>query len=113
MVYGFSVFYGDGSSYYTPEFPRGGLAGSFAVRVLNYSVTGASNISFDVETRNADDTSWTSLGSNVINSVGELQWDVSSGVREICRIKIDFTGGSPAASDMVHMFIQAPSWRPY
>lgn len=114
MIYGTTIFNGDGSTYYTPEFPRGGLSASFVARILNYQVVGATSVQFQLETRNAEDTTWTNVGSaGSANSVGTTEWEVSGGIKEICRVAMEFQGGTPAASDMIHFFMQAPSWRPY
>lgn len=114
MIYGTTIFYGDGNAYYTPEFSRGGLSANLAIEVLNLALTGATQMEFQLESRNSEDTSWTPIGSTTnAPSVANYDWSVSGGILEICRIRVGFGGGSPVASDMGHIFIQAPSWRPY
>lgn len=110
-VIGTTLLAGDGSAYYSPEFPRGGLAATMTVEMLNYSVAGASGVTFDVETRNSEDTTWTALSGQTINATGVQAWNVQN-VKEIVRFKISFAG-TPTTSDMVHFLMQAPSWRPY
>lgn len=113
MVVGTTIFYLDGNAYYSPEFPRGGLAATFAVEILNIVLGGASQFDIEVESRNSEHTTWTSVGTfSAISSTGNATLDLS-GIQEIVRFKYTFSGGTPAADDAAHFIMQAPSWRPY
>ena len=113
MVIGSTVYYLDGNPYFSPEFPRGGLAARFAVDVTHIVLGGAVQFDITIEHRNSEDTTWGSPGTfSGITGVGPVSLDVT-GLKEIIRIKFSFSGGAPAASDAVHFLVQAPSWRPY
>ena len=109
MVIGTTLMKLDGTAYYGPEFPRGGLAATFAVDVEHLS-SGA-GIDISIEHRNADETTWTNAGSfPSLSTTGPDQLDVS-GLKEWLRFSYIVTGAN--ASDAVHFLVQAPSWRPY
>lgn len=112
MIVGTTLFKFGGNPYYTPEFPRGGLAATFAVVVIN--LQGSPTINVSVEHRNSEDTSFTPVtgGSTTVTTTGLVKWDVTAGIKEIVRIGIEFDGGDEAL-DAIHFLIQAPSWRPY
>ena len=113
MVVGTTIFYLDGNAYYSPEFPRGGLAATFCAEILSIVLNGASQFDIEIEHRNSEDTTWTSLGNfSAISSTGNATVDFA-GIKEIVRFKYTFGGGTPAADDAVHYIMQAPSWRPY
>jgi hypothetical protein len=113
MIVGHTLFTLDGGFYFSPEFPRGGLAARFAVDVTHLVLAGAMTFDIVVEHRNREDTSFTSAGSfSGITATGLATVDLS-GLQEIVRFKYGFGGGTPAASDAVHFLMMAPSWRPY
>lgn len=113
MIVGTTIFYLDGNSYYSPEFPRGGLGARFSVDVTQIVLGGASQVDITVEHRNTEDTAFSTAGTfSAINSTGPASVDVGD-LKEVIRLKFDFSGGTPAASDAVHLLVQAPSWRPY
>ena len=112
MIVGTTIFYFDGTRYYSPEFPRGGLAGRFSVDVTHYAVSGAAQLDIIIQSRNSEDTTFGDLGTIGITGTGVATVDVLS-VQEIVRLAFNFSGGSPAASDAVHLLVQPPSWRPY
>lgn len=113
MIVGTTIFYLDGNTYYSPEFPRGGLAALFTVAVSHLVLGGAAGLDITVEHRNSEDTNWTNAGTfGAVTSTGSATLDVA-GLREIIRLAFDFSGGTPAADDAAHILIQAPSWRPY
>ena len=110
MIIGTSVFKMDGTAFYSPEFPRGGLAATFAVDVTH--LVGSPTVTIGVESRNEDDTSWTSSGAfTSITSVGAASTDIT-GLLEVVRFKISFDAGDDA-TDGIHFLMMAPSWRPY
>ncbi len=113
MIVGTSLFLLDGNDYFSPEFPRGGLAATFAVDVTHYAVAGATQFDITVEHRNAEDTTWSTAGAFTgITGTGAASKDIT-GLKEIVRFKYGFSGGSPASDDAVHFLMMAPSWRPY
>ena len=113
MVVGTTIFYLDGNAYYSPEFPRGGLAATFCAEILNLVLNGASQFDIEIEHRNSEDATFSSLGSfSAISSTGNKTVGFA-GIKEIVRFKYSFSGGTPAADDAAHYLMQAPSWRPY
>lgn len=113
MIVGTTIFYLDGNTYYSPEFPRGGLAAMFSLDVTNLVLGGASQLGVTVEHRNSEDTTWSSAGAfSAITATGAASLDVT-GLKEIIRLSFVFTGGTPAATDAAHFIVQRPSWRPY
>ena len=110
MIVGTTIISLDGNSYYSPEFPRGGLAATFACDVTQ--VANSPKLTIDIETRNSEETTWTKVGSFAeISTVGAASVDLT-GCKEILRFKYTFdeTNGSDAT---VQFLMQAPSWRPY
>lgn len=111
MVVGTTLFRLDGSAYYSPEFGRGGLGATFVVEVLNVDLSASQTFDIDIESRNADQVSWTPLASFTgMTAAGVFTKDVSDPL-EILRLKFSFSGTT--ASDAAHFLVQAPSWRPY
>jgi hypothetical protein len=110
MIVGTSMFKMDGTSYYSPEFGRGGLAATFVVDVTQ--LVGAPTITIEVETRNSEDTTWTSAGSfSPITAAGVASKDMGA-LKEIVRFKYSFDAGDQS-DDGAHFLMMAPSWRPY
>ena len=100
----------DGTAYYSPSFPRGGLAAVFAVDVTH--LMGSPTFKITVEHRNEDETSFSTLGTFAdITSAGTSQLEVQS-IKQILRLKYEFDAGDDP-SDGVHFIMQAPSWREY
>jgi hypothetical protein len=113
MIVGTTIFHQDGNAYHSPEFPRGGLAATFTVEVMNILLGGAGQLDVVVEHRNSEDVAWAVAGTfSAISSLGAKTLDVT-GLEEIVRISFAFSGGTPRATDAVHLLVQAPSWRPY
>jgi len=107
------MFYLDGNTLYSPEFPRGGLAANFAVEVQQIVLGGAAQFDITVEHRNSDETTFGAAGNfAAIGGVGAASVDLT-GLKQILRFAYSFSGGSPAADDAIHFLMQAPSWRPY
>lgn len=110
MIVGTTLLRLDGNPYFSPEFSRGGLAATFVVEVMNLALA-AGALQIDVEHRNSEDTTWSSAGSfSAISSTGAFPADFT-GLMEIIRLRVSFTGTAP--TDAAHFLIQAPSWRPY
>ena len=111
MVIGTTLYKLDGNPYYSPEFGRGGLAATFSVDVTH--VTG-SLVGFliSVETRNSEDTTWSSLGSFSAITAATADSKDLTGCKEIVRFVYLFDA-SDASTAAVHFLMQAPSWRPY
>lgn len=110
MIIGTMLMKMGGVAYYTPEFPRGGLAGTFCVEVLD--LTGGPTVTISVEHRYDTEVSFATAGTfSDITAVGDAQLDVSN-LKEIVRLKIEFDAGD-AAADAIRLVFQAPSWRPY
>ena len=55
MIVGSTLFKLDGNAYYSPEFPRGGLAATFAVDVTQ--IVGSPTFTITVESRNSEEDS--------------------------------------------------------
>ena len=108
MVVGITLMYST-TPYYSPAFPRGGEAATFAVDVTHKE--GSPTFVVAVEHKNAEDTSWTTAGTfTAITATGLATKDVT-GLKEELRLQYLFTGGS--AGDFVHLVVPAPQWRPY
>jgi len=108
MIVGTTIWWIDGTAFYTPQFQRGGLAGNFIAEVTHKG--GSNDATMTVETRNSEDTGWTTVDSVTINGTGTFQVD-GSPIEEIVRIKFDWASGG--TSDVIHVIVQAPTWRPY
>jgi len=109
MIVGTTVFKLDGNTYYSPEFPRGGLAATFSVDLTHLLSIG---FLIGIETRNTEDTAWTPLGSfPTLSSVKAESVDLT-GLKEMVRFAYTFDAGDPPTA-AVHFLMQAPSWRPY
>ena len=108
MVVGTTLIVLDGSAYYSPSFPRGGLAAVFSVDVSH--LQGVSAFVITVEHRDEHDTVFATAGTfTTVTAVGPETLEVKS-LKQIVRFKYALTG-DPA--DGVHFIMQAPSWRPY
>ena len=110
MVVGTTLFKIDSTAYYSPEFPRGGLAATFTIDVTH--MVGSPTVTVSVESRNSEDTSWTAAGSfSSITSSGVSSVDLSD-IKEIVRFKYEFDAGDQV-TDGLHFLMMPPSWRPY
>ena len=110
MVVGTTLFKMDGNAYFSPSFPRGGLAATFAVDVTQ--IAGTPSFTITVQTRNAEDVTWSDLGTfTAITATGAFQKDLTS-LKEIVRFQYAFDAGDNE-SDGLHFLMQPPSWRPY
>lgn len=108
MITGFNLLVMGGTSFYSPSFPRGGEAATFAVQTL--AVLGSPSLAVDVEHKNYDDTTWTSAGAfTAITAIGMAFKDISS-LKEEIRIKFTPTGTD---GDGFNLLVPSPAWRPY
>ena len=109
-VVGTTVIKLDGTAYYSPSFPRGGLAAFFTVDTTH--TEGSPTFKITVEHRDENDTTFTSAGTFAdITSPGTSGVEVT-GLKQIIRFKYEFDAGDDS-TDAVHFVMQAPSWRPY
>ena len=111
MIIGTTVFKLDGTAYYSPEFPRGGLAATFVCDVTH--LQGTPTVTITIEHRNHDGTSWATAGTFAsITAIGVKTADDVTDIQEVVRFKYEFDAGDQA-DDAIHFLMQAPSWRPY
>ena len=99
-----------GVSYYSPTFPRGGLAATFGIEV--FALTGTSpTLECVVEHKNSEDTAFTTAGSfSSMTAAGVTKLDVSTLKEEI---RLNITVGGSANTNTVYANVLAPMWRPY
>ena len=110
MIVGATLFKLNGDPYYSPQFARGGNAGNFSIEVFQVA-GGSAALACDVEHKNADDTSWTTLVSFSPMSSPQVQTVLASSIKEQLRFKYNVTG--VAATVGVSFNVLAPQWRPY
>ena len=111
MIVGTTIQRLDGNTYYSPEFPRGGLAATFVVDVTQL-VLSSGSITVIVEHRNNEDTTWSTAGTfTAITAVGAASLDVT-GLKEVVRLAFGFVT-TTTTTDAAHFLVQAPTWRPY
>lgn len=111
MIVGTTVFKMDGSDYYSPEFPRGGLGVVFPIDVSH--VTASPTATFQLQHRNSEDTSFSDVsGASQQFTSADLRNIEGTALKEILRIKLTFDAGDNAGAG-VHFLMQAPTWRPY
>jgi hypothetical protein len=100
----------NGTTYNSPTFPRGGLAGLFGIELLALSGTSVS-LECVVQHKNREDTSYTTAGTFAsMTAAGLATLDVS-GLKEEIRLAI--TVGGSAATNTVYAIVLPPMWRPY
>ena len=110
MIVGTTFFKMGGTPYLSPEFPRGGLSATMGGEMLE--LIGGPTLTITVQTRNADETSFTDVSSfTPITATGVFTGNFTA-LSEIIRFKYTFDAGD-AAADGVHLSMQEPSWRPY
>ena len=111
MIIGTTIFHdGTGTTpFYSPSFPRGGLAAIFSVDTTH--ISGAPTLVITVEHKNEDETTWGTAGTfGSITGPGVSTKDVTS-LKEEIRLAFTFSAGS--AGNFFHLVISAPAWRPY
>jgi hypothetical protein len=110
MYVGSLFIRGTGGDYNSPTFPRGGLAATFAIEVFMLSGT-SPTLECDVEHKNAEDTVFTVAASfSSMSTAAVHKLDVST-LKE--QIRLVFTVGGSAATNMVYANVLAPIWRAY
>ena len=110
MIVGSRFFKMDGNDYFSPQFPRGGLAATFAMDVTQ--IVGAPTVTVTIQHRNSDETTFADLAAFVpVTATGAKTVDLT-GCKEILRIKYAFEA-SDDATDGMHLLMMAPTWRPY
>jgi len=110
MVVGTTLFKFDGTAYYSPSFPRGGLAAVFTVDTTH--LEGSPTFKITVEHRDENETSFTTaVAFSDITAAGTMNAEVTA-AKQVLRFKYEF-GAGDASSDGVHFVMQPPSWRPY
>jgi len=102
---------GDGLNQFSMTFPRGGLAATFVLQALQRVGPTPPSLTAVVETKNSDDTTWTTAGTfAAITSIGVYTLDVT-GLKEEVRISYILTASQPWEGFLLNLL--APSWRPY
>jgi hypothetical protein len=110
MLVGSTVYKNDGNPYYSPSFPRGGLAAVFVADVTHVEQSPTFKIA--VEHRDEHDTTWSTASTFAdFTAVDTKTLDVT-GLKQIIRFKYEFDAGD-ASTVGVHFLMQAPTWRPY
>jgi hypothetical protein len=110
MIIGFFMFRGTGVDKNSPTFPRGGLAATFVIDLLDLWGTGV-ELDCDVEHKNTEDTSFAVAGSFATMNAKNVHKKDVSGLKEEVRLVFRVGGTEPANG--VYVNVPAPSWRPY
>jgi len=112
MIIGTTLLKMAGSTYYSPQFSRGGMGAVFTVDVTNWVGGGVSpKLIIGVEHRNLEDTAWTTLVMFAdINADGTTS-ATGGPIKELLRFTYTFTGG--VATTGAHVNVLAPQWRPF
>jgi len=98
-----------GMAYFSPTFPRGGLAALFSVEVEG--ITPNTTLGIAIEHRNEEDTTWTTAATfGAITAAGVHTKDATT-LKELLRLNYTLTGTN--TDGIVHMIVAAPAWRPY
>ena len=93
--------------YKSPIFGRGGESAVFNIDMLN--IEGSADMTVTVQHKNAEDTSWGTLGAfALIDAIGLATLE-ASGIKEMLRF-LYAVGGSVGSGDFVHFFVYAPTW---
>jgi len=109
MLIGATLLKGDGTPYYSPMFPRGGLVGYFRVDAQTKWGT-SPTLDISVEHRNEADTAWTTASSfTQITTVGSFALQVGA-LKELLRLK--YTIGGTEVYAGWHFTALAPQWAP-
>ena len=109
MRNGFYFHKGDGSTQYSPTFPRGGLSATFVAQILQ--LVGSPSLIIEVEHKNIEDTSFVSAGTfSPVTTVSNPTLAVAN-LKE--QIRFSYTITASNAWEGVLMNMLAPSWRMY
>jgi hypothetical protein len=110
MMIGFYFLKGDGSSQFSPTFPRGGLAATFSVQVLQ-RIGSSNSLVIVVQHKNRTDVSWTTAGTfSTINSAPGIETLDVTALKE--EIRISYTLSASNAWEGFLLNVLAPIWRP-
>jgi len=108
MIVGTTLMYSS-TPYFSPTFPRGGLAALFSLEVT--LIEGSSQLVVDVEHKNESDTNFgTASTFSSISSAGTYSRDALNLLEQV-RLKFTLSGGS--SGDYAHVIVAPPAWRPY
>lgn len=111
MIVGTTIIHpGSTNPYYSPSFPRGGEAATWAIDITQF-VGGSATLEIEVEHKNLDDTSWGLLDSIASATAIGIETKDSSSIKEEIRFKFYYSAGS--AGDFAHVVVSQPAWRPY
>ena len=110
MIVGTTLFKLNGDPYYSPQFNRGGNAAIFAIEVFQMAGTSVA-MDVDVEHKNAEDTSWATLGSFATLNAVQIYSLAKPGIMEQLRFKYTVSGA--VATCGISFNVLAPQWRPY
>jgi hypothetical protein len=109
MLIGTTIRKMGAAEFFSPEFPRGGLAAVFSMDVTGE--IGASTMNVDIEHRNLDETTWAGAGAfTAVTATGVSTVNIT-GLKEILRFKFSFGAGSDG--DGFHVVLGPPAWRPF
>ena len=98
-----------GLAQYSPMFGRGGQGALFPINVFD-APGGAATLNADVEHKNLEDTTWSTLGSfTAITTAGLKTLDVS-GCKEQLRFKFAISGAGNVY-DTFCIDVLAPVWK--
>lgn len=109
MLVGTTILKMGAAVFYSPTFPRGGEAVTFTVDAVGE--IGNTQLDIVLEHRNLEDTTWAALATLFNITATGIASQSTSGVKELCRLKYSFTGGSDGNG--FHIVLAAPAWRPY
>jgi hypothetical protein len=110
MMIGSYFLKGDGSTQYSPTFPRGGLAATFSVQVLQRVGT-SNSLTIAVEHKNRTDTSFSTAGTfSTINSAPGISTLDVTALKEEIRISYVLTASNAWEGFLLNVL--APIWRP-
>jgi hypothetical protein len=110
MVVGTTLFKLNGDPYFSPQFNRGGNAAQFSIEV--FQLAGASvAMACDVEHKNADDTSFTTLVSFASLVAATTYNAGAGGIKEQLRFKYTVSGAASTCG--ISFNVLAPQWKPY
>src|SRR5262245_1375359 len=110
MLTGFYVLLGSGGSKFTATFPRGGLAATFQIQVLDL-VGSPTTLGATIDHKNVEDTSFSIAGSfPTINSISVATLSVSA-IKE--QVRYAFALVASNSWEGFYILLPDPSWRPY
>jgi hypothetical protein len=110
MLTGFYVIRGTGVAKYSAAFPRGGLAGTFLIQVIDLVGT-PTDLGASIEHKNFEDTAFWAAGSfGAINSINVFSANITA-IKE--QVRFAFAPTAANAWEGFYLLLPAPAWRPY